>query len=110
MVVNPNSGPGGIDLPDVQYQIAIPYFQRYDNVTLLGYVRTDYGKRDLNVVKAEVDTYSKWRETSVKGGLGLDGIFIDEVPWDERILDYYTDFCGHIRSVPWRLEGQGILR
>src|SRR5215510_12230545 len=65
VVINPNSGPDGRpDLPDAQYQRAIPYLQGYTNVTLIGYVSTLYGRRLLPEAKNDVDIYWRWHDVS----------------------------------------------
>ena len=38
---------------------------------MLGYVHTQYGVRDINLVKEEIRKYAEW--------YGVDGIFLDEV-------------------------------
>src|SRR5271167_1560289 len=86
VVINPNSGPDGRpDLPDAQYQRAVPYLQGYQNVAPVRYVKTLYIKQTFQSSKEDVDKYSRWHELSKNssmGRMGLDGIFVDEVDCD----------------------------
>ena len=73
-------------------------------------MRTDYGKRDLEVAKAEADVYSQWHQESLTGnesGLGLDGIFVDEVAWSDSDLSYYLALSTHIKRAHWRSGKRG---
>lgn len=111
VVINPNSGPDGRPfLPDEQYQRAVPYLQDYPNVRLVGYIKTLYGKRDIENVKHDVDLYSHWHnlsKTKKTGPMGLDGIFVDEVDWAGEYSNYMEVLCQHIRSRIWRTDKSG---
>jgi Spherulation-specific family 4 len=69
IIINPNSGPGeGEDpVPDERYTFEIARLNSFPNVTLLGYVRIDYCKREINKVLRDVSYYARW------AGLKLDG-------------------------------------
>ena len=76
IVVNPASGPGALPLPDSNYVREIRCLNSQANIRTLGYVSTNYAKRDLDAVKADIEKYSAWHGA----GLGLHGIFFDEAP------------------------------
>src|SRR5437762_7781507 len=111
VVVNPNSGPDGRpELPDAQYQRAVPYLQGYPNVTLVGYVKTLYGKRPINDTQNDVDIYWRWDELSRSkdmGPMGLDGIFMDEVDCEGENLEYFEALCHYIKTKNWTLGKPG---
>lgn len=76
-------------------------------------MRTDYAKRDFQVVKDEIEIYSQWYEQSMKeegsgSGLGLDGIFLDEVSWSENEVQHYETISDIIRNARWRSAAPGI--
>ncbi|OWP03927.1 cell surface spherulin 4-like protein [Marssonina coronariae] len=79
IIINPNSGPGSSALPDEDYSREIARLNQYRNVTLVGYVRVDWCKRDLEKVCAEVDRYAAWGRHG-RGELAMQGIFFDEAP------------------------------
>jgi hypothetical protein len=113
VVINPNSGPESRpDLPDEQYQRALPYLQEFPNVTLVGYILTWYGKREINVAKTDIDTYWNWdgiaREKGIRP-LGLDGIFVDEVTCNGENMEYYETLYSYIKSKMWRSGTPGLL-
>lgn len=80
VVVNPNSGPGSGTAPDYYYGPAIAKLNSYANVQTVGYVRTDYTRRDINAVIADVETYAGWSTAS--STYNMHGIFFDEAPYD----------------------------
>lgn len=73
VVVNPDSGPG---------EKAFELFSdavskcRAVGIKVLGYVRTEYAKRDLSLVAQDLQRYKTW--------YNVDGFFIDEMyHWGE---------------------------
>ena len=85
IIINPSSGPGTTKFPDEEYISGIGTLKSFPNVKLVGYVRLDYGKRDIVAVKKDVDTYAEWgeyqdQEESGDVKIGLEGIFFDESP------------------------------
>jgi len=106
IVINPNSGPDGRPyLPDEQYQRAVPYLQGYPNVKLVGYVKTEYGKRDIEGSKNDIDLYWRWDALSKNnstGPMGLDGVFVDEVDWEGESSNYFESLCLDIKGRRWR--------
>jgi len=75
IIINPNSGPGNASGPGIDYQNELTYLAAYSNVNTVGYVRTNYGNRNINDVKADVDVYDSWVP-----GIRPKGIFFDETP------------------------------
>jgi len=97
-------------LPDAQYQRAVPYLQGYPNVTLVGYVKTLYGKRMLEDSQNDVNIYWHWDELSRSkniGAMGLDGIFVDEVDCEGENLEYFEALCQHIKAKTWSSGNPG---
>jgi Spherulation-specific family 4 len=87
-IINPNNGPNGTP-PNVDYQQGIRDL-RQAGVRIVGYVHSNYGKRDLNLVKADIDLYTKH--------FNVDGIFIDETASSRDKLDYYQKVYQYIKS------------
>lgn len=87
-IINPNSGP--LTTVDSAYS---NYMTKLANagVTMVGYVHTLYGARDLALVKSEIDTYAT-KYPLVKG------IFLDEAANDAANVAYYTQIYNHIMS------------
>jgi hypothetical protein len=82
MVMNPNSGVGsGFDQ---SYLETVQAAQRA-GVLVIGYVYTSYGDRDPADVLTEIATYMDW--------YGVDGIFLDEVSSDARLVSHYRQFA-----------------
>lgn len=67
------------------------------NVSLLGYVHILRCDRALADVKADVDTWTRWRDEQ---NIPLSGIFVDEAPNDANACScYLSSLNGHIREV-----------
>lgn len=79
MVINPSSGPGAGKLPDSRYQAQLKKLNKFPNVESLGYVRTGYGTRTIADVASDINKYAGWSATQ---GLGMEGIFFDESPYN----------------------------
>ncbi|RMZ78641.1 hypothetical protein DV738_g3717, partial [Chaetothyriales sp. CBS 135597] len=84
LIINPEDGPGSSDEPPEDYVVALKNLSTYDNVRLVGYVRTQWAERDITEVQREVQVYSDWSKingsASGTGPLTMDGIFFDEAP------------------------------
>ncbi|RMD42867.1 hypothetical protein DV735_g2291, partial [Chaetothyriales sp. CBS 134920] len=84
VIINPEDGPGSSDEPTVDYVVAVKNLTSYDNVRLVGYVRTQWAERNITEVLREVQVYSNWStlngSASGTGPLTMDGIFFDEAP------------------------------
>ena len=80
-VVNPNSGPGEPPWwPDPRYVREIPRLKQHANVSMLGYVRIDYCKRDIAETYRDIAAYNDWADDLNHRGLSVGGIFFDETP------------------------------
>lgn len=108
IIINPDSGPGHHDLPSRDYQRAIPSLRAAAHpgqvVELIGYVLTDYAKRNPHLVALDVHKYAVWplhsTSTHPQGDmrLALDGIFLDEVSWHRDESLYYHQAAEYIRD------------
>ncbi|SPC62252.1 related to Spherulin 4 precursor [Ustilago sp. UG-2017b] len=100
VVVNPNSGPGTGKAPNSDYAAAIKRLRAIAGANqileLVGYVRTDYGKRAEAEVKADVAKYVGWAD-----GVKLDGIFFDEVGTQSKWLKLYTNYTDAVKGSKW---------
>jgi hypothetical protein len=68
--MNPGNGPGTDITANADYTRAIDYCHGKKQ-RVIGYVYTDYGKRPIDQVKADIDKYFKLYK--------VDGIFLDEM-------------------------------
>jgi Spherulation-specific family 4 len=87
-IINPNNGPDRSP-PNADYQQGIKDLQQA-HVKTIGYVRSNYAKRSLKAVKADIDLYFKH--------FNVDGIFIDESASARDKLDYYQQLYKYIKS------------
>jgi hypothetical protein len=87
-IINPNNGPDN-GPPNTDYQQGIKDL-RQAGVKLVGYVATNYTKRDLQAVKTDIDLYIKH--------FNVDGIFIDESANTQDKLSYYQQIYKHIKA------------
>lgn len=87
-IINPNNGPNSAP-PNADYQQGIRDLQQA-GVKVIGYVPSNYAKRDLQAVKADVDLYLKH--------FHVEGIFIDEAANTRDKLDYYHQIYRYIKS------------
>jgi Spherulation-specific family 4 len=83
VVINPHNGPGAA--ADPSYRRAIDSL-RGTSAEVLGYVATDYGRRDPRLVRRDISRYATW--------YGIHGLFVDEVPTSPTALTYYADVLG----------------
>jgi hypothetical protein len=100
IVVNPASGPGSGAGPDANYTREIPRLNAYANVRTVGYVSTDYAKRNLSLVLRDISTYSAWSENITSPGLGMHGIFLDETTsqYEPASAQFYETIASGVRS------------
>jgi hypothetical protein len=87
-IINPNNGPDNAP-PNTDYQQGIKDLHQA-GVKILGYVPTNYTKRDLQAVTADIDLYIKH--------FNVDGIFIDESANTQDKLSYYQQIYKHIKA------------
>lgn len=90
VVINPFNGPGLDAVPDLCYQREIPTLAKFANVHVIGYIHTSYASRDIEHLRKEIQIYHEWKESSGVPGLAVEGLFVDEVPWqyDEKVASY----------------------
>jgi len=87
-IINPNNGPDG-GPPDEDYTVGLADL-RNAGVTMVGYIYTSYGERDMAEIEADVDLYSDHYD--------IDGIFLDEVSDSITNLTYYADLYTYIHG------------
>jgi hypothetical protein len=102
VVINPGSGPGPNALPDANYTREIPKLGSFENVRLLGYVATTYAKRNISLVRRDIETYAAWPTNSSNPALAVRGIFFDETPqqYDEDALAYLQELTDVVKNTP----------
>jgi hypothetical protein len=66
----------------------------------VGYVRTDYGNRNLSDVLQDISTYSGWANSSQ--GIQMHGIFFDEAAHDytPEVAEYYREANDAVKAAP----------
>ena len=87
-IINPNNGPNNAP-PNPDYQQGIKDLQQA-GIEIVGYIPTNYTKRDLEAVKADVNLYTKYFK--------IDGIFIDEAANTPDKLNYYQQLYQYIKD------------
>jgi hypothetical protein len=92
VIANPSSG--HFSSADALYVNAIQKTVEA-NITVVGYVYTQYGARDINVVKADIDNWTRFYKD-----LGVTGIFFDETEGREAKgqRPYYKALTEYIKS------------
>ena len=76
----------------------------------MGYISTQWGKRDILKSLKDIETYWHWREWSLTketGSMGLDGIFVDEVDCNGDFLEYFQRLYEDIKLKSWRRDEAG---
>jgi hypothetical protein len=95
VIINPNSGPSnGFESEIIS---AITALRSYGNVQLFGYVHINYGKRNASAVQKEISTYATWKK-SAETDTHLDGIFVDEAPYETEYLSYMKDIHTYVHK------------
>lgn len=79
VIVNADTGPGNNTLLDQNYARELPKLNSRQNVQTIGYVRTNWGTRNISDVLQDVSTYSAWANNKT-ADYKVHGIFYDEVP------------------------------
>ena len=94
IIVNVNSGPGNKNVP-AAWTTALGNLTRYSNVRTVGYVYTNYGRRAINSVQADIATYAGWSPN-----IAVDGIFFDEVSISSSNtrFNYMSTAANYVRS------------
>jgi len=60
-------------------------------IIVIGYVYTDYGARDINVIKSEISKYKEW--------YSVDGIMFDEMSNKVGYESYYRSLTDYAKSI-----------
>lgn len=89
-IINPNNGPDRAP-PNVDYQQGIEDLHQA-GIKIIGYIPSNYAKRDLRAVLADIDLYIKYFK--------IDGIFIDEAANTPDKLNYYRQIYQYLKSQP----------
>jgi hypothetical protein len=90
-IMNPASGPGRAGAgADPRYTAALAR-ARGAGVKVIGYVSTDYARRDAAAVIAEADRYAALYP-------GIQGIFFDEQPSADAQVPYYRALYQHVKA------------
>jgi hypothetical protein len=87
-IINPNNGPNNAP-PNPDYQQGIKDLHQA-GVKILGYVPTNYGKRELESVTADIEIYNKY--------FNVDGIFVDETANQRDKLKYYQQIYQYTKA------------
>ena len=90
-VLNPGNGPGSV--VDGNYTYAVRRLQGA-NITVIGYVSTDYAAVAIATVKLDID---KWVELYPE----IQGIFFDEMTYanDQDDIDYYVELTNYVKGL-----------
>jgi hypothetical protein len=89
IIANPDSGPGSST--DSNYVTAINA-ARNASISVLGYVHTSYGKRNISTVMSEVQQYKNF-------SYNINGIFFDEASSSFSELEYYMDLYTQTKAM-----------
>ncbi|GAA5909638.1 hypothetical protein JCM6882_008450 [Rhodosporidiobolus microsporus] len=112
-IINPNSGPI-LDTSDPSLYCVPVLRQKIPNLTVVGYVRTDYGNRAPKDVLADIATYKKWAglkvsEGGVSGSPTVDGIFFDETPTFSDTTVGFDKYVLYSRTARQRLGSKSTI-
>ena len=92
VVINPSSGVG--TKQDNNYVIGINNLKS-SGITVIGYVYTNYGARNLDSLKSEIDKYKAW--------YNVDGIMFDEMSNKIGYELYYECLTSYAKSLGMKL-------
>ncbi|BAU62978.1 hypothetical protein STA3757_03310 [Stanieria sp. NIES-3757] len=87
-IINPNNGPDGKP-PNQDYQRGLKDLRQSD-ITILGYVSTQYSDRSIEEVKQDIDLYDTYYD--------VDGIFLDESASNIKQINYYQELYNYIKT------------
>ncbi|KAK6362657.1 hypothetical protein TWF730_000112 [Orbilia blumenaviensis] len=95
IIINPSNGPG--DELNANYRVGILRLNAAYNVNVVGYVFTDYGRRNIAEVETDIAKYASW-------GL-FAGIFFDETPQGDNqslshSITYLKSITNNVRKTP----------
>lgn len=103
IIINPDSGPNGGSDPAIT--TAVTKLRSHKNVQLFGYVHISYTNRSAAAVKKDIATYASWKKSG-NVDVHLDGIFLDEAPWEPSTLGYMRDLQRYIKQTMPAAHGQ----
>jgi hypothetical protein len=86
--INPSSGVGSSK--NTAFVNGITKLKAAD-ITVIGYVYTDYGSRDINAIKSEISKYKDW--------YNVDGIMFDEMSNSAGKIEYYRQLDDYAKSI-----------
>ncbi|KAI1871661.1 hypothetical protein JX265_005647 [Neoarthrinium moseri] len=106
IIINDNSGPPYSPNPPAAIKDFAPYLgslNSHDNVKLIGYIATGYGKKTATEVEAAVDQYTEWATAEgwaagVSHDIHMDGIFFDEIDTAPSQLDHNTQISQYAKT------------
>jgi hypothetical protein len=103
-VINPHNGPLS-DTSDPRYRDYQKGLQALRNakVRILGYVPTNYAKREKQKIQEDIDTYIRHYD--------IDGIFFDEAANIAPYKDFYAQLAAYIRTktkLTWVVLNPGV--
>jgi hypothetical protein len=85
-IINPDSGPG---VQNSNYTAGVKKLQGA-GILVLGYVYTDYAKKDISSATSEIDEYGKWYK--------VNGIFFDGMSNVHGNETYYGNLTKYVKS------------
>ena len=85
-------------MPDGNYTREISRLNAHANVRTVGYVSTNYAKRDPKAMSRDLNVYSAWADEDI----GMHGIFLDETPalYDGISVGVLENVAREIRAAP----------
>ncbi len=89
VIINPDSGPGVIK--DKEFENIISMYKA-SGKRVLGYVSTDYARRDQQGVIADIERYLDFYPQ-------VDGFFLDEVSNELRDFEYYRQIYNYVKGL-----------
>eukprot|EP00741_Cyanophora_paradoxa_P002141 tig00000553_g2076.t1 len=108
VIVNPEDGPKA-DRPNTDYEKAIRLLSQH-GVHMIGYIKTEWGKRSLERVYEDIRRYEEWGRADP--ALAMSGIFVDEAPnaWMgaedgakvARDVAFYQAVYRRVKAAAWR--------
>jgi hypothetical protein len=82
IIINPENSSGNTTHPSTFFLEALKTLTVYPNVCVVGYIDTDYGKRENTSVFADVAAYATWSKRSNE--TALHGVYFDRTPWQDN--------------------------